>query len=63
MDSSTRSEINSIRREIQSIVRELENISYGIDRDFRNIGNERCAKAVGSIADKYQRVADRLSRL
>ncbi len=63
MDSSTRSEINSIKREIRSIVRELNEISNGINRDFKNIGNERCAKSVGNVAEKYQRVADRLERL
>ena len=63
MDSSTRSEIRSIKKEIENIVKELNDISDSVNRDFKNIGNERCSKSIGNVAEKYQKVANRLGNL
>lgn len=46
MDSASRTELNNIRTELNSIIRELENISYGVRRDFKGIGNETCANCI-----------------
>ncbi len=63
MDASTRREINSIRSELQGIINELDSISSGLKTDFKNIGNERCAKVVSKVAEQYRVVKRKLDNL
>ena len=63
MDASTRRELNNIKSELQSIINELDSIADGILTDFKNIGNERCSKAVAKAADQYRAVKKKLNNI
>ncbi len=55
-----RSEIESIQSELRSIVGELDDISNGVRRNFRNIGQEKCANVIDSVSQNYRRVINML---
>ena len=63
MDSSTRSELNSIIRELNSIITELEDISRGVRYDFKNIGSEKCANCIDNVLSNYYTVRRKLNNL
>lgn len=52
--------LNDCRRELRSIVNELRSIEAGVRHDFVGIGEDICADTIGKIADKYNRVLNRL---
>ena len=41
--------------ELESIIREMRAIADGIGRDFRGIGQDRCADCIRVIARHYER--------
>lgn len=63
MDSSTRSELNSIIRELNSIITELEDISHDVRYDFKNIGNDKCADCIDKVLSNYYSVRRKLNNL
>ncbi len=63
MNSAARSELNSIISELNSIIAELDSISSGVRNDFRNIGNDRCADSIDSVANKYRYVRKKLNNM
>ena len=63
MDYSARSELDVIASELQSIINELEDIAWGINNDFKNIGNERCAAAILNVADRYRTVKRKINNI
>ena len=46
--------LEQARTEMRSIIEELEDIEQGIRRDFRGIGQDRCANCVRAIAGYYR---------
>jgi hypothetical protein len=60
MDSSVRAELDSIISELSIIINELDTVSSGVRKDFRNIGNERCAASIDSLSTKYRWVRSKL---
>ena len=63
MNASARNELNRIIYELSSIISELDSISTGVRRDFKNIGNARCADSIDSVANKYRYVKRRLNNM
>jgi len=63
MENRERVELNNIIYEVDKIVKELDNISIGINNDFRNLGNERCARAVKEVSDHYKQVKVNLQKI
>lgn len=63
MDSSARSELNSIISELNSIITELEDISHGVRYDFNNIGNEKCAECIDKVLSNYYTVRRKLNNM
>lgn len=54
MDASAKNELNSIIRELGSIISALDNASNGIRRDFKNIGNDKCADCIDRVTSYYR---------
>ena len=50
---STRT-LEGARAEVRSIIRELESIERGVRRDFRGIGQDRCANCINAVIWYYQ---------
>lgn len=63
MDANSQYELNSIKQELQSIIRELDDVAYGLDADFSNIGNDKAASCVSSVASRYRRVKQKLDNV
>ena len=63
MDAVARNELNSIKRELNSIIAELEDISYGVRRDFKNIGNDQCADCIDRVIGQYRQVKRKLDNI
>ncbi len=63
MDPEARYELYLIKRELTRIINELENISYGVRRDFKNVGNNKCADSISRSADKYRTVRRKLDNI
>ena len=63
MDSAAKSELNDIIRELNSIISELESISSGVRRDFKNIGNEKCADCIDKVVSNYYTVRRKLRNM
>lgn len=63
MDSSARSQLDSIKYELDAVIREIYSISDGIRGDFKGIGNEICADALRNIAGDYNRVKNKLNNI
>ena len=47
-------QLEGYRIELNSIIRELESIEAGVKRDFKNIGNDKCAESIHSVIVKYK---------
>lgn len=60
MDSNAKNELNSIIYELNSIISELEEISNGIRKDFKNIGNDKCADCIDNVITQYKSVRKKL---
>ena len=56
MKINSYSELVSVRHELDSIISELESISMGIRKDFKGIGNEKCAASVDTALSYYYSV-------
>ena len=63
MDAGARNELYAIRDELSSIIAELNDISAGVRRDFRGIGNERCAECIDRVIEQYRVVARKLNNM
>ena len=47
-------ELSEAKRELRNAVRELYDIASGVERSFKGIGNDKCAKNIRNIAQKYK---------
>lgn len=56
MKLNSYSELASIRHELDSIISELESVSMGIRKDFKGIGNEKCAVTIDTALSYYYSV-------
>lgn len=63
MDASAKNELNSIIRELGSIISALDNVSNGIRRDFKNIGNDKCADCIDRVTSYYRSAKRDLSNI
>ena len=63
MDAKAKAELESIKIELDSIIRELEDISWGVRKDFKGIGNEQCANCIDRVISKYREAQKRLNKL
>ncbi len=55
--------LGEARSELRSIINELRDIESGIRSDFDGIGEDYCADCIEKIAQKYDRVLNRLYRV
>ena len=65
MDSSARSQLNSIKSDLRSVINQLENIADSL-RDtgnYQNIGADICANKLDEAATKYRNVLNKLNNL
>ena len=63
MDANAQYELYLIQRELQGIINELNDIAYGVNRDFTNFGEEKCADCIRRVADKYSFVKRKLDNI
>ncbi len=57
-------ELSDVKRELRNAVRELYDIASGVERSFKGIGNDKCAKNIRNIAYHYEsEVLPRLNRM
>lgn len=63
MNSTTKSELESIKRELQSIIYELEDISSGVRSNFKGIGTEHCADCIDVVIGQYYYVQRKLNNI
>lgn len=63
MDSNSKYELYLIKKELQSIINELDSISYGLNRNFANIGNEKAAACVSNVSNNYRIVKRKLNNI
>lgn len=63
MDANSQYELYSIKRELQSIINELDDIANGLNRNFANIGNEKAAACVSTVANNYRKVKRKLNNI
>ncbi|MFI3326525.1 MAG: hypothetical protein R3Y35_10180 [Clostridia bacterium] len=63
MNSSTKTEINSIIAELRSIISELESISSGINSSFDGIGEANCASTINNAISNYEYVIRKLNNI
>lgn len=61
MEPDIKTEVREITNELSGIIRELENIAYGMEKDFRGIGNESCAACINRVSDSYQSAKRRIN--
>ncbi|MBR2589507.1 MAG: hypothetical protein IKE65_01125 [Clostridia bacterium] len=47
------SQLSDYQRELLSIIRELESIEDGLRKDFKNVGNDKCADYIHTVIQKY----------
>jgi hypothetical protein len=55
--------LNECRSELRSIVNELRDIEWGVRHEFIGVGQDLCGNCIDKIADKYDGVLGRLSRV
>ncbi|MDR1210344.1 MAG: hypothetical protein LBK41_08565 [Clostridiales bacterium] len=55
--------LSECRSEMRSIIGELRDIEWSVRRDFTGIGEQLCGDCIDKIADKYDGVLARLSRV
>jgi hypothetical protein len=48
--------LQACRNELQSIITEMQRIEQGIRRDFRGVGQDKCADGVARMIAHYRRV-------
>lgn len=63
MDYHSSWELNSIKEELRSIISEVDSIANGVDNSFKNIGNDRCANSIRSMASLYRSALSRLENI
>lgn len=49
--------------ELNSIIYELNQIQYGVNNEFANVGNDRCARKIGEQIQNLRNVAYNLSSI
>ena len=47
------SQLGNYQQELYNIIRELESIEDGVRRDFKNVGNDKCANYIHTVIEKY----------
>lgn len=60
---SNTSELNYAKNELQQIINEMEEISDGISRDFKGIGNEFCSQSIRSVSNDCRSFKKKLSQV
>ena len=63
MDAKTKKEVDAIVAELDSIIKELKDISSGVKKDFKNIGNEQCSACIDRAVDNYKYVRKKLDNM
>ncbi len=56
-------ELETIKSELDSIIYELDLIAEGVNSDFRNIGNDRCAQCIYTVSNRYREARRRLDNI
>ena len=63
MDAKAQKDLYEIKCELQRIINELDSIARGVRNDFSGIGNDKCAQAIGIVADRYRKSKKKLDNL
>ena len=53
-------ELSAIKRNISGIISELDSIAYAMNKEYSNVGNDKCASFLYSVSGKFREVSYRL---
>lgn len=63
MNNQNKYELFQIKKELGSIIAELDDIAYGVKRDFKGIGENKCSDSISRLSDYYRYVLKQLDRM
>lgn len=63
MASVSSKNIIEYKEELRKIIRDLEAAANGIEHDFKNVGNDKCAQSIWSVANKCKEVEKKLDSI
>ena len=56
-------ELQSIEKDLQQVINQLTEVAGGVERDFKGIGNDQCAKVIRSVASKCKIAKENLMKI